>query len=361
MKDKEHDNFMKAKDNYEKMQEMIASGKRFTFHEDLSPRILPRDVQPEVDKRAVEIPVENTQAELPEPKRRTKKTKRPPKRFNMPDGVRTGFTKASRLTDNADGPVVSSEDEAPYKSPSPAPIPPDASVFLTEAETADLERAYLSVSGEGAQVVEGPRLDAFPESQRQMRPTGYLKHGRASTGLVRMLSKMHDLGNMSASTVAGMYEDKLDAEHQEFIDARPEESPTVSSLDDATLFGITSTIDEGRGSPNDGHDIQQSLQSGSQVTDYLDTGSDLADFIDDSEVVAGLDRPSSRSSPPLDKSGASVTEESQLVASSQLSNDIPNLERLLERRASSPPSGPKKSAATRRRRTLIDSDSESDA
>ncbi|KAI4793109.1 P-loop containing nucleoside triphosphate hydrolase protein, partial [Aureobasidium sp. EXF-8845] len=69
MNEKEVPDFEKAKDNYEKMQGMIASGKDFTFHDDRSPRILSRETQPTVDKRVVEIPVENSQAELPEPKK----------------------------------------------------------------------------------------------------------------------------------------------------------------------------------------------------------------------------------------------------------------------------------------------------
>ena len=99
MRGKEEENFAKAKDNYEQMQKMIANGDRFNFRHDLSTRIIPRDITPVVDKRIVDIPTENTQdPSLPEPKRRQAKGKRKPaKKFHMPDGVETGFRKASNL------------------------------------------------------------------------------------------------------------------------------------------------------------------------------------------------------------------------------------------------------------------------
>jgi len=99
MRGKEEEAFAKSKDNYEQMQKMIASGTRFNFRHDLATRILPKDISPTVDKRHVEIPLENTQDHsLPEPKRRPSKAKKKSaKKFNMPDGVETGFRKASML------------------------------------------------------------------------------------------------------------------------------------------------------------------------------------------------------------------------------------------------------------------------
>jgi ATP-dependent DNA helicase MPH1 len=104
MRGKEEEAFKKAKDGYEQMQKMISSGTHFNYRHDLSTRIIPKDVTPVVDKRNIEIPFENTQdTSLPEPKRRASKAKkRPPKKFNMPDGVKTGFRKASRLVCDGD-------------------------------------------------------------------------------------------------------------------------------------------------------------------------------------------------------------------------------------------------------------------
>ena len=102
MRGKEEEQFMKAKDNYEQMQKIISSGERFNFRNDLSTRIIPRDVKPVVDKRIIDIPLENTQdPSLPEPRRRPAKAKKlPPKTFHMPDGVETGFQKALRIKED---------------------------------------------------------------------------------------------------------------------------------------------------------------------------------------------------------------------------------------------------------------------
>ena len=360
MKDREQDNFLKAKDNYEKMQEMIASGKRFTFHDDKSPRIIPREVQPSVDKRIIDIPVENTQADLPEPKRKPKTSKRPPKRFNMPDGVRTGFTKASRL-----GEADENEAIRPARSPTPACVPPPESVFLTEAETADLERTYLSVSGEGSQVIEAPRLDAHPAAQRSLRPTAFIKHGKASARLASMLHKMHGAVDASPLAVASRYEDALNDEDRAQIDEYFRNvCATTGMYDDLdrTLFGI-SQPSEGASSPSavsERLDTSQStLRSSYQVADELETGSDLADFIDDSELLAAEWRPSSQSSVPSAK-----PDKPQLLASSQLRDEaMPDIEALLSRIYDMKTTTDVAKTATtriRRRRAITDSGSDDD-
>lgn len=220
MKGKEENNFTQAKDNYEKMQQMIAAGTRFTFHDDLSPRIVPRDIQPVVDKRLIDIPPENTQAELPEPKKKGRLPKRPPKKFHMPDGVRTGFTTAAKL-DGDD----SYSDERTHRRPRKrastpvldlAPVPSLASVLLTEAQQRDHERTYLDVGGETPQIVEAPRLNAFPALQRSLRFSKHVEHGRATKRFVGMLASMHGMTADSARRFART----LDPEDQVAGDAQ---------------------------------------------------------------------------------------------------------------------------------------------
>lgn len=189
MKGKEEDNFVKAKDNYEKMQKEIAAGTKFNFRDDQSRRIVPKDTQPVVDKRHVEIPFENTQAGLPEPKRRAKVPKRPRKKFHMPDGVRSGFVKASRIDDAS----LSNDENAGHSlqtrvTPEPVPLPHEA--LLTTAEESKLARDYLDVQDDAPYIVEPPRLDAFPKLQRDLRPTKFVGHGRATTTFVTMMESM---------------------------------------------------------------------------------------------------------------------------------------------------------------------------
>ena len=196
MKGKEENNFMQAKDSYEKMQQMIAAGTRFTFHDELSPRIVPREIKPVVDKRIIEIPPENTQGDLPEPRKRAKVPKRPPKKFHMPDGVRKGFTSASRLEDEGEDTELDLENmrQSPSRlEPTPEPVPSLESIFLTASEQKELERTYLDVGGDAPQIVQVPRLDAFPAMQRSLRKHKRVKHGRATKRTVNMLNAMHSV------------------------------------------------------------------------------------------------------------------------------------------------------------------------
>ncbi|KAJ5094709.1 hypothetical protein N7456_010570 [Penicillium angulare] len=130
MKGKEEDSYTKAKDNYEKMQEMIASGARFTFHDDRSARILPAGIRPLPDKRIIDIPQENSQQELPEPKRKGRVPKRPPKKFHMPDDVETGFTRASTLADDG------TQKSKPSKTPKRKSTTPKEKTTAAKEKTA---------------------------------------------------------------------------------------------------------------------------------------------------------------------------------------------------------------------------------
>jgi ATP-dependent DNA helicase MPH1 len=187
MKGKEENSYTKAKDNYEKMQHMIADGSRFTFHDDKSPRIIPKEINPVADKRMVDIPVENSQTELPEPRKRSRATKRPPKRFHMPDGAQAGFVQASFLNGkHAKTPPKSHpEDEVEL-----ATLPSLNSVLLSNMEEMELDRRYCNVGGNTPQYVQRPRLDVFPISQRKVRPTSRVGHSRLTQKLVRCLNTM---------------------------------------------------------------------------------------------------------------------------------------------------------------------------
>ena len=196
MRGKEENNFTKAKDNYQKMQAEIASGARFNFHDEESKRIVPKEIQPVVDKKCIEIPVENTQAELPEPKRRGKPPKRPPKKFHMPDGVRSGFVKASRM-DNSSGDEGHRDKErlGRARNLEQAPeaavdIPALDQVLLTSKEEKAFEKRYLDIGTTESQIIDCPRMDAFPELQRKLRPTKTIGHGRRTFRTVEMLNAM---------------------------------------------------------------------------------------------------------------------------------------------------------------------------
>lgn len=198
MRGKEEDSFTRAKDAYEKMQQMIAAGNRFTFHDDLSPRILPREVQPVVEKKNIEIPIENSQGDLPEPRRRAKAPKRPPKKFHMPDGVQTGFVTASKLGQGRrratanDTEDSQSDEEDEELALADAPALED--VMLTTAAESELRHRYQYVhDDEGNQVIAMPSLDAHPRLQASLRPTKAIPHSSLSSRTAKMLGRIRDM------------------------------------------------------------------------------------------------------------------------------------------------------------------------
>ncbi|KAK4681986.1 3'-5' DNA helicase [Podospora pseudoanserina] len=192
MKGKEQEKFLEAKDNYARMQQLICDGDSFNFRHDLSTRIIPRDIKPEVDKRMVEIPIENTQdPSLPEPKKARARKKASKKKFNMPDGVETGFVKASDFFGKA-----AAKKTAPPKPVEPqetdeiAEPPPLGKVVLSKAQIEELDRRYRSLPG-NANAEVGP-IDFGAHSQRFLRPISLVGHGKKTKRFVKLMKKLGD-------------------------------------------------------------------------------------------------------------------------------------------------------------------------
>ncbi|KAL2000508.1 hypothetical protein VTN02DRAFT_2976 [Thermoascus thermophilus] len=267
MRGKEEESYLKAKDNYEKMQQMIASGSRFTFHEDRSPRILPRDANPEVDKRQIEVPPENSQPEFPEPKKRARPPKRPPKKFHMPDDVETGFTKASCLTRDGKATGKGPESKKPNpRTPTPEPvdIPPLEDVLLSSTQQRELELRYRNVGGTTPQFVHRPRNDAFPHLQRVPRPMKFVKHGSVTRRMIETLQRM----GATEADCEDRYRKFLDPEHEAAMN-RPaarsrsspktlDEKPTKAKSKASSSGPRPSRIAEDSAAPPDSGNIRQS-------------------------------------------------------------------------------------------------------
>jgi len=199
MRGKEQTNFSKAKDNYSKMQKLISNGDSFAMRYDLSVRIIPREIVPEVDKRIINIPIENTQDPgLPEPKKRqpNKKRKRPEKKFHMPDGVQTGFQKASALTSGSksldDMGIISTKKRNTTSQTDNAltPILDVESVFLKPTEESLLERRYIEIDGAEGVEVGMPDFTLFPIEQRYLGHTISVSHGEYTKRCVKLFNKM---------------------------------------------------------------------------------------------------------------------------------------------------------------------------
>ena len=375
MKGKEEANFAKSRDGYEKMQSLIASGTRFTFRDDLSTRILPRDVQPVVDKKIVDIPIENTQGDLPEPKKRGRPPKRPPKKFHMPDNAQLGFTRASHLNDEEQDPkeVKPKGSKLPrYRTPSPAPVPPLESVLLTAEEEKFLDRAYLDIGDNDQQIVEVPRLDSFPLLQRTLRRTSLITHGRVTKRVVKALNTMSDISN----GVGKNYEDNLDSVDREAIDAQRKNklrsSRLFTNVDmELPVFGSIPAISHTRLNDIDTamatSDVSH-IFDGDEVPDEddEDNETEMAEFIDDGvSLASGVEAASSISTPPTLENGKEPFYESPKKTDLQdegLHDDLPDVRSLLggspRQSSSTTASKAQISGPRRKRRRVVQDDSD---
>ena len=407
MRGKEEQDAAKAKDSYEKMQGLIADGDHFNFHDDRSRRIVPKEIQPVVDKREVEIPLENTQAAngdsfLPMPTGRRKKMKRPPKKFHMPDGVRTGFTSASRLQGD------SSDDDRPSKRsklastslPNGKPngvlelqrIPTLEEVCLTTIEEEELNKQYLQINDEEDDLFIGkPSLTRYPYEQRKLRKTKYVAHGQNTAAMVKTLNRMRRMDKRQVS----QFEDNLHMSDLEneigLVDVpsnvedlseseielpkrpappqrkrKPAKGPAISDfrmdVEDADASSPPPSSARWK-LPSQAISLGSDT-SGTDIPDDEELDSELADFVvDDAEP---LDLVSSFGD-PLSTARETLLESSQQLMSTQDDDDdLPEVSTLVASAAPKrrPPAvqGNKEAAVTeiqkRRRRVIDDSSSE---
>ena len=194
MQGKEENDANKAKDSYEKMQELIANGSQFTFHEETSRRIVPADIKPTVDRRTIDIPPENSQQDwLPEPKKNGR-TKKPPKKFHMPDGVLTGFVTAGRMGEEI-VPKGRRKKTATitYPSEETFDIPSFESVLLDDSAMNDLERRFQTVyDDDDAPMVSALDLSQHTEHQRTIiKPQLLSRSGKKTQDFVATMQRIH--------------------------------------------------------------------------------------------------------------------------------------------------------------------------
>ena len=214
MSGKEEADYAKAQDNYAFIQKTIADTSKYNYHEEQSPRIVPKEVQPIVDKRIIDIPVENSQPiDLNEKGRRAKgkPKKRPPKKFHMPDNVRTGFVKASKLDSDASDSErpVPKKTTAARKTPAKGKkvaLPPEpeivqlpflGDVLLSAAQESELELKYAHIADNDAElVVRPPDATRHLNSLRQLGPAKYVKHGRGALIVSKAMRALHEVDDI---------------------------------------------------------------------------------------------------------------------------------------------------------------------
>ncbi|KAJ9661023.1 3'-5' DNA helicase [Neophaeococcomyces mojaviensis] len=234
MRGKEERDYHSAKDNYQKMQEIIESGREFSFHHDISPRIVPKGVEPVVSKEVVQIPYENTQAEASsvEPKKsRGRPKKRPAKKFHMPDGVETGFQFLGRKKARQQSAETKTRRrKRVYLDDDEATLPNDSSILLTTNQEIELENRYAFVMGDEPQFVPVIQVGNQPGKLRRQDKTSLVSHSKSTVRLIKGL----------ASVITSVR-----------YDARPSKPPLVSknsktpdgSEDSAKEFGVHETCE----------------------------------------------------------------------------------------------------------------------
>ncbi|KAF3919613.1 hypothetical protein ABW20_dc0103996 [Dactylellina cionopaga] len=212
---KEEAKWERAQDNYRWMQNAISQGNTFTYDKDVSPRILPGDIETECIKQAIEITIESRE-ESPPSKRKGKK-KAPPKKWFMPDGVETGFTTAAALggftttstvskkpkkskgKEQPEEPQLLPGDDEDFRAldlmeeePFPEPIL-ESSYLLSERQERELRVKYQAVYGDEDELIAAPQLDAYPEYQRVLQSTRRVGHSRITKSMVSLLQKMQTI------------------------------------------------------------------------------------------------------------------------------------------------------------------------
>lgn len=258
MQGKEENDANKAKDSYEKMQELIAHGSHFTFHDEISRRILPPDVKPVVDRRVVDIPLENSQQDwLPEPKKRAR-MKKPAKTFHMPDGVLTGFVTAGRMDEEIAPKGRKKKAVAPvYPSEELFEIPSLETVLLDDRSTKDLERRFQTVfDDDDAPMVNGLEYSRHPERQRILsQPQLLSAPGRASRALVTTMLRMSSMNMAQLNTFKKLlhYSDcESDLENDLLVsdtESRPVIREDMWADDEDDLVSQTPPKSKARGKP----------------------------------------------------------------------------------------------------------------
>jgi ATP-dependent DNA helicase MPH1 len=229
MRSKEENDYAKAQDNYLYIQKTIADDSKYNYRDDQSPRILPKEVKPEVDKRMVDIPVENTQpVDLNEKNRKRKRkgtVKMPPKKFHMPDNVRTGFVTASRMDSDAEESenkpkpkkAAAAKKAAPSKAkkkpvtppPEPAQIPFLDDVLLTVEQQGELDRKYAQTSDNAQNaVIEAPDPSLLPESLRLLGGHQYVGHGRAAAAISKAMQLVQSIDNDRVDDMKARFDEK---------------------------------------------------------------------------------------------------------------------------------------------------------
>ncbi|GME66403.1 Helicase [Neofusicoccum parvum] len=365
MEGKEENDALQAKDAYEKMQDKISKGDEFNFHTDIARRIVPVEINPVVEMKHIEIPIENSQPELPVPRAGKRgKTKRPPKKFQMPDGVVTGFVTAARMNGESDD-EGQSRTKKRKKAPvidEPEPVAAVEEVFLNAKQERELQTYYQRIDdADDDREIAPPVLKLHPEQQRQACRTRYVStHSRLTTSFVDMVNRMHLMDKSNARDLENRFKNNLHMSDLEAGLSADEVSDELAEDDEDEGFGhpagitpkhshrrVMDEVGEGASSSPPPTDPRmrfrsQAIDLGTQDTEGEDEfedyqlDSELAGFIaDDADPVDTF----SSSLPSI----KATVRHTKLFTSSQKDqedsddDDLPDISQLVRRKNPEPP------------------------
>jgi hypothetical protein len=166
---KEERDHVKSQDAYEKIQQKIASGNDFEFNLDNSPRILPKEIQPDCIKKEI-IPPNETLDALELKVDRRKKVPKPKRDWSLPENVPTGFVRASTLGKRQC--KVSVEDDGEIEEATGF-VHPDSLVspFLSREEENRVrqQRVHVSPSPQRFDILDTNTIGNIPASSLRNR------------------------------------------------------------------------------------------------------------------------------------------------------------------------------------------------
>jgi len=191
---KEERDHIKSQETYEKIQKKIASGNEFQFNLDNSPRILPKEIQPDCIKKEI-VPPNETLDALELKVDRRKKVPKKQKDWSLPENVQTGFVRASTLGKRLREVSVEDDDDDDVVELSGF-VHPDTLVspFLSREEENRVRqrRVHVSPSPRRVDILDTTTKGKIPPSSLRNRLVRTRKAMKDSTRSTRTFSEIEN-------------------------------------------------------------------------------------------------------------------------------------------------------------------------
>jgi hypothetical protein len=246
---KEERDHIKSQDAYEKIQKKIASGKEFEFNLDNSPRIIPKEIQPDCIKKEI-IPPNETLDALELKVNRRKKVPKKQRDWSLPENVQTGFVRASTLGKRQHKASVKDDEDDVVESS--GFIHPDTLVspFLSREEENRVRqrRVHVSPSPRRVDILDTNTAGKIPASSFRSRLVRTRKAMKDSTRSTRTYTDIEN--ELLTSTPPGLIVN----------------DPVLSSLTERDV-NVSPRVAKSELRTQSSHDLEDRLSSGDDLPD----------------------------------------------------------------------------------------------